>query len=99
MNKKIQLLHPAGKKAITMDQDKYDILKKALTNFLNKNGESAHNNIFKEITEDIIKNHKKFEGSVKWHLEWVMLDMEARKEIIRTSDKTPVTFMINQISI
>jgi hypothetical protein len=99
MNNRIQLLHPSGKKGIAMDQDKYNILKKALIKFLSLNGESAHSEIFKEITEDFKKNQVKFEGSMEWHLEWVMLDMEARKEIKRTSDKTPVKFMIiNQLS-
>jgi hypothetical protein len=96
MNKRMQLLHPAGKKAITMDQDKYTTLNKALIKFLSINGESAHSDIFKGITEDFTKNKIKFNGSVEWHLEWVMLDMEARKEIKRTSGKTPVKFMINK---
>jgi len=33
-----------------------------------------------------------FEGSVEWHMEWVKLDLEARKLIIRTCDDAPVKF-------
>lgn len=94
MNKKIQLLHPAGKKAVTMNPEKYTILKEALLTFLRINGESTHTGIIHAISEDFKKNKIIFEGSVAWHLEWVMLDLEARNEIIRISRKTPVTFTI-----
>ena len=94
MNQKIQLIHPAGKKAVSIDKEKYDVLKKALMNYLKTKGEATHAEIFQAITEDFKKNKIKFEGSVEWHLEWVKLDLEARKEIKRISDKTPIKFMI-----
>ena len=94
MNKKIQLLHPAGKKAVSMDPEKYSILKKALVTFLSINGESTHTGIIQAITEDIKRNKIVIEGSVAWHLEWVMLDLEARNEISRISRETPITFKI-----
>ena len=94
MNKKIQLLHPDGKKAVSMDPEKYTVLKKALLNFLRANGESTHTEILEAITEDFKKNKTLFGGSVAWHLEWAKLDLEARKEIKRISVKTPITFNI-----
>ena len=89
----IQLKHPAGKKAVSMDKNKYDTLKKSLLNHLKLNGESTHGDLLQGITQDFKKNKIKFEGSVEWHMEWVKLDMEARKEIKRINDKSPIKFV------
>lgn len=94
MDQKIQLAHPAGKKAVRIDKDKYDLLKRALINFLKTKGESTHSEILQVITEDFKKSKTRFSGSVEWHLEWVLLDLEAKKEIKRSSNKTPIKFMI-----
>lgn len=94
MDQKIQLLHPAGKKAVSIHKEKYDVLKKVIISSLKTKGESTQTEILKSITEDFKKNKIKFEGSLEWYLEWVKLDLEARKEIIRVSDKSPVKFMI-----
>lgn len=94
MEQKIQLKHPAGKKAVNMDKDKYEVLKQALLNYLKIAGESTHTEISKTITGNFRKNNIKFQGSIEWHLEWVKLDMEARNEISRSNDKSPATFRI-----
>lgn len=94
MDQKIQLKHPAGKKAVRIDIEKYDLLKNSLINFLRSNGESTHKEIFQAVTIDLKKNKIKFAGSLEWHLEWVKLDLEARKEIKRISNKKQLKFMI-----
>lgn len=94
MKTTIQLKHPAGKKAVSMDKGKYDTLKKILLNRLNTKGESTHAEILAAITEDFRKKKTKFEGSIEWHMEWVKLDLEARNEIARTADKSPIKFAI-----
>ena len=94
METKIQLRHPAGKKAVSMDKGKYDALKKVILNHLMTKGASTHSEILQAITEDFQKNKIKFEGSVEWHMEWVKLDLEARKEIKRTEDKTSLKFAV-----
>ncbi|OFX60711.1 MAG: hypothetical protein A2046_10305 [Bacteroidetes bacterium GWA2_30_7] len=91
MPPKIQLQHPLGKKAISMEKDKYETLKNAVLNFLMAKGESTHTEILQSITEDFKKNKVKFAGSVEWHLEWIKLDMEAKKEIKRIG-KSPIKF-------
>jgi hypothetical protein len=93
MDQKIQLIHPAGKKAVSIDKGKYDVLKKAIINYLKTNGKSTHAEILQAIAEDFKKNKTKFEGSVEWHLEWVKLDLEARNEIKRIS-YNPIKFII-----
>ena len=88
----IQLIHPQGKKAVSMDKGKYDVLKKPLLDLLKTKGESTHTEIFHAIIDDFDKNNTTFEGSVEWHMEWVKLDLEARKEIKRTGNKSPIKF-------
>jgi len=94
METKIQLKHPAGKKAVSMDKDKYDILRKVLLDRLTKMGESTHKEILRAIAEDFKKNKTKFDGSIEWHLEWVKLDLEARKVIKRIGDQAPIKFAV-----
>jgi hypothetical protein len=94
MTQSIQLTHPAGKKAVSMDKSKYDALKKPLLNRLKTKGESTHKEILQAITEDFAKNKTKFEGSVEWHMEWVKLDLEARNEIRRIADKSRTKFAL-----
>ena len=94
METTIQLKHPAGKKAISIDTVKYNTLRKVLLNRLEAKGESTHKEILQSIIEVFKKNKIKFEGSVEWYMEWVKLDLEARKEIKRIADKSPVKFAV-----
>ena len=89
----IQLKHPAGKKAVSMDKGKYNTLKKVLLNCLKTKGESTHAEILQAIAEDFKRNKIKFAGSIEWHMEWVKLDLEAGKKIKRVSEKSPVKFV------
>jgi hypothetical protein len=94
MDQKIQLKHPAGKKAVSMDKVKYSVLEESVLNYLKAKGESTHTDILKAVTEDFKKNKKLFDGSIEWHLEWVKLDLEARKVITRISDTLPIKFKL-----
>ena len=94
MVQKIQLKHPAGKKAISMDIQKYSAIEKYVLNCLNVKGESTHSEILKTITEDFKNGKTLFEGSIEWHMEWVKLDLEARRVIIRIADTSPIKFKL-----
>jgi hypothetical protein len=94
MEQKIQLKHPAGKKAVSMDKQKYSAIEKSVLNCLKVKGESTHSEILKTITEDFKRNKTLFEGSIEWHMEWVKLDLEARKVITRISDTSPIKFKL-----
>ncbi|MFZ1851808.1 MAG: hypothetical protein WAU15_06160 [Nitrosomonas sp.] len=94
MEQIIQLKHPAGKKAISMDKEKYGVIEKSLLNCLKAKEESTHKEILNTITEDFKKNKIKFDGSIEWHMEWVKLDLEARKKITRIADTTPIKFKL-----
>ncbi len=91
---RIQLKHPAGKKAVTMDKHKYDALKRSFLHCLKTKGESTHAELLHAITGDFKKNKIKFEGSVEWHMEWVKLDLEARRKIKRIEDKPSIKFAL-----
>ena len=60
-------MHPAGKKAISMDKEKYCVIEKA---------EATHKEILKTITEDFKKNKIKFTGSIEWHLDMITTDIQ-----------------------
>lgn len=94
MTQLMQLRHPAGKKAVSMDKGKYDALKNPLLKHLKTKGESTHKEILRAITENFAKNKTKFEGSVEWHMEWVKLDLEAREQIKRIGDESPIKFAL-----
>jgi hypothetical protein len=94
MEQKIQLKHPAGKKAISMDKEKYNLIEKSILNFLKSKGESTHREILKTITKDFKINKIPFKGSIAWNMEWVKLDLEARKKIARIADTTPIKFKL-----
>jgi hypothetical protein len=94
MEEKIQLLHPGGKKAVKMNKVKYDVIKEVVLNLLISKGECDHREILQALTEHFAGDVIKFDGSVEWHMEWVKLDLEARKEIKRTGNKFPVKYSI-----
>ena len=94
MEQKVQLLHPAGKKAVRMDIGKYTIMKKALLNGLKQKGELTHTEILHAIILNFKRNKIKFEGSVEWYMESVKLDLEAGKLIERVSDKKQLKFRL-----
>lgn len=94
MEQKIQLKHPAGKKAVRMDKSKYDAISHAILTHLRNVGESTHSGILRAITEEIRRSKMSFEGSIEWHMEWVKLDLEARNEIKRSENNSPITFTI-----
>ncbi|MDP9229060.1 MAG: hypothetical protein M3O67_00140 [Bacteroidota bacterium] len=96
MEQKIQLKHPAGKHAVSIDKDKYDTIKKALVNSLKKKVELTHKEILQAITEDFKKNKIKFEGSLEWYMESIKLDLEAGKIIERIPGKSPQKFRLSK---
>jgi hypothetical protein len=88
MEQKIQLKHPAGKHAVRMDKNKYDVLRKAILRSL-KEGELTHKELHKAVLADFKRTKIKFEGSVEWYMESVKLDLEATKAIERILGKPP----------
>jgi hypothetical protein len=94
MEQRIQLSHPAGKKAVTMGKSKYDIMKKAILKCLTKKGALSHTEMLSAINDDFKKTKITFEGSVEWHMESVKLDLEANKIIMRYKEKSKFKFKL-----
>lgn len=94
MEEKIQLQHPGGKNAVSMDRVRYDLLKNALLNHLKKKGESTHTELWQAVTKDFKTNKINFNGSVQWHTQWVKLDLEANKIIERIPGTSPEKYSL-----
>lgn len=97
MENKIQLLHPKGKKAVRMEVEKYEIIKNGILEHLKTSANSTHSEMLKAMTESLARNGTPFQGSIEWHMEWVKLDLEARKKIIRSTHKKNDIYTIGSI--
>ena len=60
MTEKIQLIHPQGKKAIKMDQQKYELLKQYILACLKSGNEVTHTQLFQTIVSELKLNNEKF---------------------------------------
>lgn len=97
MEQKIELKHPEGKKAISMDNVKYNVLKLAIVECLKTKSGLTHKELKQAVTDYIENNMIQFSGSVPWHLEWIKLDLEAREVIKRIETKTLVKYSLWEI--
>jgi hypothetical protein len=86
---KIKLEHPEGKKAISMDKDKYDALKTSFINCLEAKKVAAFEELLTDVTTDLKKENIKIDGVIKWNLFWVTLDMEAKSDLKRDKTVSP----------
>jgi hypothetical protein len=94
MEEKIQLRHPQGKKAVRISKEKYDRLKALLVAHLRKEESATLGNIAAAMKNEFRKRRTTFEGSLPWYLEWVKLDLEARKIITRVAGTSPQKYRI-----
>ena len=63
-------------------------------NYLDTTAESTQAEMMQAIQDEFKKSKVIFKGSVPWHLEWVKLDLEARKKIKRLPGGSPVKYTI-----
>lgn len=94
MQNKHQLIHPLGKSAPSINADKYILLKKEIQLFLSKQTLATFGQLTEAIKASLLTQKIPFEGSLTWHHEWVKLDMEARKQIIRKRNKSPHQYQL-----
>lgn len=81
---KIITLHPAKKMGVSINREKYEIVKKVILSELNKKEQVGFSEIVKTANRILNKN---FEGKVTWYVVTVKLDLEARGLIERTNNK------------
>ena len=92
---KLQMKHPdPAKKTITMDKQKYDMLKKALVEVLQPRKALNFKQLLSGVKDVLGKQATKFEGNLQWHLACVQTDMEARQELIRDNSVSPQTYRL-----
>jgi len=92
MEQKIQLKHPTGKKAVSMDNANYELFKNYILKNLKEKGEMSHTELLRYVSKDFKNDEVKFNGSIGWHMEWVKLDLEAKIIIKRIKDKSQIKF-------
>jgi hypothetical protein len=86
MKEKVLLKHPEGKRGVRISKAKYDTIKPIIVNALKSKSEMTLADI-ERLLEKQLKG--KFDGSIGWHMEWVKLDLEARKVIKRIPKTRP----------
>ncbi|MEO6347531.1 MAG: hypothetical protein ABIO60_06435 [Aquaticitalea sp.] len=96
MELKIQLQHPQGKKAVSISKEKYELLQKLILDFFSVQKEGSFTEIANAITLNFKENNLKFQGSLKWYLEWVKLDLEARGILNRLPGTMPQKYILNK---
>lgn len=96
MEDKILLVHPEGKKGISMNVKKYNVLLSAILDVLTFHGAITHTELITKTSENIIKNIIDFEGNIGWHIEWVKLDLESKGLIQRTKEKNKLYFSLKK---
>lgn len=85
MAKKIKTLHPdPKKKGVSIDKDKYDVIKETILETLEREGEMTFKNLFHTVEKKLLHT---FEGSIGWYYTTVKLDLEARDILERLPDK------------
>lgn len=77
--------HPEGKRGVSIGKAKYGAIREAIMECLKFN-ELTYTELSKAVEE---KLRGRFEGSVRWYVEVVKLDLEARGVIERIPETKP----------
>ncbi len=91
---RIQLLHPEGKKAPTMELAKYDTLKTSLFACLKTKKVANFQELVADVDIDLLSRKIKFQGKLEWNLFWVMLDLESKQELYRDKNVSPMQYSL-----
>ncbi len=89
---KIQLKHPEGKKAISMDKVKYDTLKTSFIDCLGIRKTASFDELLSDVNADLQNKGINIQGVVQWNLFWVTLDMEANNELKKDKTASPYRY-------
>jgi hypothetical protein len=91
---KIQLTHPEGKKAPTMDAGKYDTLSVSFLTCLKKLKKAPFQQLLEAVEQDLKKKHTSVEGKLEWNLFWVTLDLKSKQVIERDKKVSPQMYEV-----
>lgn len=96
MRQKILLKHPQGKKGVNIEIEKYELLKNEIINSLSNDNSLSFGEIVESVQNQFFQNKINFEGSLRWYLEWVKLDLEANQLIYRVPKTSPQKYKTNK---
>jgi hypothetical protein len=89
---KILTQHPEGKKGVNISKEKYNVIRKAIIESLDKDELT-----YTFLTESVKKKlENKFEGAIGWYVETVKLDLEAKKIIKRIPKTKPQLYKLTK---
>ncbi|MDB4921437.1 hypothetical protein [Mucilaginibacter sp.] len=91
---KVQLQHPEGKKAISMDKNKYYALKSSFVECLKTKKTAPFKDLLSAVTADLENKKTAIKGVIEWNLFWVTLDMEARQELKKDKSVSPYMYSL-----
>jgi hypothetical protein len=83
-------LHPAGKKGVNIEKQKYDWFREAIIRRL-KHDHLTYRDLAESVRAELGGS---FKGSVRWYVEAVKLDLEARKVIERIPQSKPQRYRL-----
>ncbi len=83
---RILTMHPAGKKGVNINRDKYEFIKNYILQKLNDVGQITFSDLADAAVDEI---SQEFDGKVLWYITTVKLDLEARKLIERIPKTSP----------
>ena len=86
MVEKILTKHPEGKAGVNISRAKYEAIKTAVTQSFDAHGAMTYTELAQDVRQRLGDS---FEGSIRWHVEVVKLDLEARGIIERVPKTRP----------
>ena len=86
MEERIMTRHPQGKSGVNISRRKYETMRGAIVDALAASGPMTHTDLVKDVEVRLAGG---FEGSVKWYLETVKLDLEAGGVVERVPGARP----------
>ncbi len=86
MEERIMTRHPQGKSGVNISRRKYETMRDAIVDALAASGPMTHTDLVKDVEARLAGE---FEGSVKWYLETVKLDLEAGGVVERVPGTRP----------
>ena len=89
-DEKILTKHPSGKHGVNITKKKYDTMCKAILDSMVKK-EMSYSNIVQAVGDDL---RNSFEGSIKWYVEVIKLDLEARNMIEKIPNTKPQMYRL-----
>jgi len=91
---KIQSVHPAGKKAVSMDKDKYEALKNSFIKCLKIRKKASFKELLVDVAADLQRENIRINGVIERNLFWVTLDMEAIGDLKRSKSMSPPKYSL-----